>query len=303
MEGIEQCINNHYYRKDLENCPICLDEESLLKEDGVDSVKEVNQSFLKNKYFYFHIVIASTCTLILFYFLLIYLNIYTLNGKEFKLNNFQSLTLEELEKEMESLNMEYIIKDSVYTDSVPRGTIFTQDPLPGTFVKQGRKIYVTVNCMNRQKFTLPDIYNKSKRQSLNQLKSHFKIEFVKSEKYSDISSVVTKMKVGDTEVFPGQKLIKGTTIKLFFGSGRGTSKIMVPNLTGISIAEAFLILESNNLQLGEIIYDGEITDTLTAIISNQRPLFETKLQSGDMVDIVIKQFLDTISKTDSIFTK
>ena len=63
------------------------------------------------------------------------------------------------------------------------------------------------------------------------------------------------------------------------------------------------MLESNNLNLGEIICDGEITDTLTAIISNQRPLSETKLQSGDMVDIVIKQFLDTISKTDSIFTE
>ena len=70
--------------------------------------------------------------------------------QEFELNNFQSLTIEELETQTESLNIEYIITDSVYTDSVPRGTIFTQDPLPGTFVSC-RKIYVTVNCMNRQK--------------------------------------------------------------------------------------------------------------------------------------------------------
>ena len=84
---------------------------------------------------------------------MIYLNVYTLNGKEFELKNFQSLTVDELVKEIESLNIEYIISDSVYTDSVPRGTIFTQDPLPGTFVKPGRKIYITVNCMNRQKFT------------------------------------------------------------------------------------------------------------------------------------------------------
>ena len=282
--------------------------KSLLKVDVVNSIQEVKQntvyqSFLKNKLFYFHIVLACASTLILFYFLLIYLNVYTLNGEEFELKNFQSLTIEELQTEIQSLNLEYIITDSVYTDSVPRGTVFTQDPLSGTFVKPGRKIYITLNCINRQKFTLPNIYNKSKRQSLNQLNSHFKIEFEKSEKYSDISSVVTKMMVGDTEVFPGQKLIEGTTIKLFFGSGRGTSKILVPNLTGISVEDAFIMLEVNNLKLGEIICDGEITDTLTAIISNQRPLFETKLQSGDMVDIVIKQFLDTIIETDSIFTE
>ena len=294
MKGDNQYVNNH------------LDNQSLINDDDLNSKEEVKQNvlkqnFLNNKFFYLHILLASSCTLILFYFLLIYLNVYTLNGKEFELKNFQSLTLEELESEIESMNIKYIISDSVYTDSVPRGTIFTQDPLPGTFIKPGRRIYFTVNCINRQKFTLPDIYNKSKRQSLNQLNSHFKIEFVKSEKYSDISSVVTKMMVGDTEVFPGQKLIEGTTIKLFFGSGRGTNKIMVPNLTGISIEEAFLTLEANNLNLGEIICEGVITDTLTAIISNQRPLSDTKLQSGDMVDIVIKQFLDTMSITDSIF--
>lgn len=296
MKEFKQCINN------------LLDKNSLLKDDDINSKKDikqsvVNQSYFKNKFFYFHIVLASACTLILFYFLLIYLNVYTLNGKEFELKNFQSLSLDELETEIESLNIEYIITDSVYTDSVPRGTIFTQDPLPGTFVKPGRKIYVTVNCINRQRFKLPDIYNKSKRQSVNQLKSHFKIEFVKSEKYSDVSSVVTKMMVGDTEVFPGQKLIEGTTIKLFFGNGRGMNKIIVPNLTGISIEEAFPILEGNNLKLGEIICDGQIKDTLTAIIINQRPLTETTLQSGDMIDIVIKQFLDTLITSDSIFTE
>ena len=34
------------------------------------------------------------------------------------------------------------------------------------------------------------------------------------------------MMVGDTEVFPGQKLIEGTTIKLFLGVEEDTSMIM-----------------------------------------------------------------------------
>ena len=36
------------------------------------------------------------------------------------------------------LDLNYEITDSVYTDSVARGTIFTQDRKPGTFVKSGR---------------------------------------------------------------------------------------------------------------------------------------------------------------------
>jgi len=257
-------------------------------------------SFLKKKIFYFHFIIASFSTLILFYLLLIFLNIYTLNGKEFELRNFQSLSVEEMKLEMDLANLKYIITDSVYTDSVPKGTVFTQDPLPGTFVKEGRKIYITVNCNTSQKFSIPDVFNKSEREAVNQLKSHFKIDFIKSQNYSSISSVVTKIKVGDSEVFPGQYLIEGATITLVFGSGRSSSKIVVPNLIGINKQNAVLLLEESRLRVGEIISEGKITDTLTAIILNQRPLSNTKLQSGDMVDIVISQFADTLIINDTI---
>ena len=53
--------------------------------------------------------------------------------------NFQSLSLDELETEIESLNIEYIITDSVYTDSVPRGTIFTQRSFARNFCETRKK--------------------------------------------------------------------------------------------------------------------------------------------------------------------
>ena len=83
--------------------------------------------------------------------------------KNSELPDFKSLTIEELDVEIKSLGLDYEIIDSVYTDSVDRGTVFV--PLSGTFIKRGRKIYITVNCLNRQKFTIPDIYNKSERQA------------------------------------------------------------------------------------------------------------------------------------------
>ena len=118
------------------------------------SIKEESSlfNFLKHKTFYLHFVLASFSTLILFYLLLIILNIYTLNGKEFELQDFQNFSLEQMRDTLNVLDLNYEITDSVYTDSVNRGTIFTQDPKPGTFVKSGRKIYFTINCINRQNF-------------------------------------------------------------------------------------------------------------------------------------------------------
>ena len=263
----------------------------------------INKIFLKSKLFSFHFLSASICTIILFYFLLIYLDNYTLNGEEFKLPDFQSLTTEKLDIEIKSLGLDYEIIDSVYTDSVVRGTVFTQVPTPGTFVKKGRKVYITLNCLNRQKFSIPDIYNKSERQAINQLKSNFNTKSIKSLNYSDISSVVVKMMVGEMEVFPGQKLISGTTIKLFFGGGRGSNKIELPNMIGYTLEDSYLILKENNLSIGEIIFNGVITDTLRALVYNQRPIPESKLQFGDMVDLEIKQTLDTTISVDSIILK
>ncbi|MGY8989612.1 MAG: hypothetical protein ACKVJA_05090, partial [Flavobacteriales bacterium] len=97
-----------------------------------------------------------------------------------------------------------------------------------------------------------------------------------------------------------QKLIAGTTITVYFGFGRGNSTIIVPLLIGSSAKESKIILEQSNLKVGSIISEGEILDTLNAIVINQRPLSESKLQAGDMVDLVIKQFVDSLKSTDSI---
>lgn len=337
MDGIKQCNNAHFYREDLDSCPFCVtseDVENIISESenisisneipSVEDKKSFFQkvkfffidlkfkisnisfkdvslfSFLKNKVFYFHFILSSLVTLLLFYLLLIFLGVYTLNSKEFELKNFQSFTIEELESEIELNNLKYIILDSVYTDSVPKGTVYTQEPQSGTFVKEGREIYITINCNSSQKFSVPDVYNKSKREATNQLKSHFKVEYVKSANYNSISSVVTKLKVNNTEIFPNQQLIEGTTVTLYFGSGRSSSLIRVPLLVGSSTQFALEVIEQSNLKLGMIIAEGEILDTLNAIVVNQRPLSESKLQHGDMIDIVIRQYADTINKIDSL---
>ena len=92
------------------------------------------------------------------------------------------------------------------------------------------------------------------------------------------------MKVGEMEVFPGQKLISGTTIKLFFGSGRGSNKIELPNMIGTTLEDSYLLLKENNLNIGEIIFNGVISDTLKHLFTSKTHA-ESKLQFGDMVDL------------------
>tara|TARA_B100001029_G_scaffold95646_1_gene78542 strand:+ start:1052 stop:1873 length:822 start_codon:yes stop_codon:yes gene_type:complete len=260
-----------------------------------------NNFFLKNKYFYLHLLFASIVTLCFFWLTFQpFLNWYTLNGQEFKLKDYYGLTVEEASNQFKEIGLKYEVLDSVFTDSVPKGSIYNQNPKPGTLIKQGRLIYFTVNRTTFQKFIIPDVYNKSEREAINQLSSHFELNIKRGQNYSSEASVVTMLKVGNHEVFPGQELIQGTEITVYFGLGRSSSNIIVPLLIGSSTQASQMILEQNNLKLGLIIAEGKILDTLNAMVVNQRPLSESKLQAGDMVDIVIKQLVDSLPIIDSI---
>ena len=110
---------------------------------------------------------------------------------------------------------------------------------------------------------------------------------------------MTQLQVGNIEVFPGQKFVGGTVITVLFGNGRGANAILVPNLIGMSVGDAQQALEDNDLIVGEVIVEGIINDTMSALVFDQRPLFETRLQSGDMVDIMVQQSLGTLDSLDN----
>ena len=247
------------------------------------------------KRFYLHVLLGSISVLVLFYSLLFSIDIYTMHGKEFVLQDYRSFTINSVKEDIEGYGLDFLIVDSVFTDSVPPGTIFHQQPLSGTYVKEGRMIYFTMNRSTKQLFKIPDVYNKSAREAANQLRSsNFNVELEDDHAaYNPISSVVTQLKVGNIEVFPGQEFVGGTLITVLFGNGRGVNAILVPNLIGMSVGDAQQVLQDNDLRVGEVIGEGIINDTISAFVFDQRPLFETRLQSGDMVDIMIQQSLDT----------
>ena len=296
---MKKCDKDHFFSKELEKCPFCMEENNKNKQNNKPSIEEnslINPpffSFLKNKRFYFHFVLASITTVLLFFIWLKSIDYSTLHGKEFKLKNYQSINVNELDKLSEQDNIEFIISDTVFTDSVPKGTVFIQDPLPNTYVKNGRKVYLTINSQNTQKFFVPDVFNKSGREAIVNLTKHFKIILIKDASYSEESSVVISLKVRGDEIFAGQELLKGTPITVIFGSGRNMNTILVPDLIGAHYILAKSILNELYLKIGEVSFEGIITDSSFVVVVKQYPTFERYLQEGDEVDLYFRQIPDT----------
>jgi hypothetical protein len=148
--------------------------------------------------------------------LLIYENNFK-NGK-LEIKNYTGLTLNEVKKEIGYPFVKFIVVDSVFTDSVPKGIVFNQELLEGTFIEEGRLIYITMSRKYQQTFLLHDVYNKSEREAINQLGSYFELEIKRGKNCNPSASVVTMLKVGKKEVFPGDKLIKGTKITVYINN-------------------------------------------------------------------------------------
>jgi beta-lactam-binding protein with PASTA domain len=63
----------------------------------------------------------------------------------------------------------------------------------------------------------------------------------------------------------------------------------MPNLAGLSLADAKSVLQSSQLSLGAVVYEGEINDTMNTKVKRQNPEFvsDATIRSGESVDLFL----------------
>ncbi len=86
---------------------------------------------------------------------------YTRHGVRIKVPNVSKLNYQEAIDELEDLGLEPIIQDSVYSGDFKKMAITEQSPLPGREVKEGRKVYLTINSLPKPKVRMPKLKDNS----------------------------------------------------------------------------------------------------------------------------------------------
>ena len=91
--------------------------------------------------------------------------------------------------------------------------------MPGDFVKENRKIYLTLNPSDYRKVTVPNVLDQTKRQVVIQLKS-LGFQIGKERFVKDLGrDVVRGLEIRSKKVMPGDRLPKNTVIDLVLGDG------------------------------------------------------------------------------------
>lgn len=206
--------------------------------------------------------------------MLIYLKIYTHHSQALSVPDFSGLTLEQASKLAADKNMRVAIMDSVYLQTLPRGTMVEQNPQSGFKVKKNRTIFLVMNALNPEKIKMPDVVGTSIRQARAVLETAGlvvgRIRYVPDIAMNEVLHQFASGK----EIAAGSSIIKGSRIDLVLGNGLGDQQTSVPDLFGLSLAASERKILEAYLNTGAIIYDNSILslqDSLNAKVFKQNP--------------------------------
>ncbi len=177
--------------------------------------------FLRSRSFFIQIGIALVGLLVVVFALQFWLGISTNHDQKIEVPDLNRMSLTEVESKLNELNLDFIVIDSAsYNPKYPKQSVIEQFPEAGDFVKEKRKIYLTLNPSKYRDITIPDINGRTKRQAMSQLQS---IGFVigEFEYVPDIGKdVVRGLKSNEKRLKPGNKLPKNSVIDLVLGDGK-----------------------------------------------------------------------------------
>jgi len=176
--------------------------------------------YLKSKEFLRTIIFIVVVVIILIFGLSKWMHYYTKHDQKIEVPQLEKLSTAEAEKILSDTNLTFYVLDSAsFNPKYPPRSVISQNPTAGDFVKENRKIYLTLNPSTYRKITVPKVIGLTKRQVVIQLKSTgFKIG--KKLYIKDLGlDVVRGLEVSNRKIQPGDKLPKNTTIDLILGDG------------------------------------------------------------------------------------
>jgi eukaryotic-like serine/threonine-protein kinase len=233
-----------------------------------------------------------------------FIGLYTQHGKELTVPVFYGMSIEEIKASGYTKQFDFFVIDSLFDEAHEPGAIIIQDPLPGSKVKKGRNIYVSVVASSPETVLMPDLKDLTLRQALNVLtSSRLKAGRLTYQPSFDKNAILEQFFDGDT-ILPGKTLLKGSIIDLVIGSGESDYQIKVPFLIGKTRKDAIYELNAATFNLGREVYMDSIMDQ-TARVFMQEPLWSSDLPfyPGDSIHIWYKsdelfdfnQYLEKIS--------
>lgn len=258
---------------------------------------------ITGKSFFVNLLVVIVAVMLLVFLFFSLLGVITKHGENEKVPMVTGQNFYQAKGILEAAGFEVGIQDSVYADTAGPLQVLRQNPDADAVVKSGRTIYLTINRAVPPLVEMPDLRGFSLKSAELYLQS-LGLKMGNISYVPDIArNAVKEQKLNGADVAPGAKINMGSSIDLVVGDGIGDFEMDVPDLVGLTVAEARNILQSSNIELGAIIATDAVSDTATAFIAAQKPELFTTLSTGEVVKTKIRagQIIDIwISTTQPV---
>lgn len=246
---------------------------------------------ITSKPLWVHILLAIALIIILLLVFLWSLGLITKHGKTLTIPSVMGASLTEAQTLLEDRGFEIEIQDSVYVDTAAPLSVLRQFPEADAVVKENRTVYLTISRAIAPTIDMPNLEGMSFRTAEMVLKQYglkledtvFKPDFAKN--------AVLEQQHNDQRIKPGTKIAMGSSVVLVLGSGLGQDVFSVPDMFGLTFADARAFLEANGLNLGAPVFDPDVRDSVSAFVYRQSPQRFTedgrinRIRQGQSVDL------------------
>jgi beta-lactam-binding protein with PASTA domain len=227
--------------------------------------------YLSKQPFWVNLLAALVLIFVIIFLFLQSLSWFTNHGAYLKVPAVKGQNVENAIKLLEARGFDVVIQDSIYTDSVPKYTVIKQLPEPDATVKVNRTVFLTINRATPPQITMPKLEGLSLRFALDLLQRNnlrladtiYRPDFMKGS--------ILEQQYNASRVTPGTKLPWGARITLVIGGGLEAQQMLVPNLLGLTFAEAKALLEEKGISLAAVIPLTTVRDTAAAFVYKQNP--------------------------------
>ena len=179
------------------------------------------RKFLTSKAFFIQVAIALGIIIVLVFAIMKWLSYTTNHGEEITVPNLSKLSVEVAEEKLNALDLEYVLLDTTeYDKNFPKFSVVKQDPIAGSKVKEGRKIYIKINSDSYRDVVVPDLIEQSLRQAEPTLLALGLELGTKTYKPYLGKDMVLEMRYKGQKLKAGDKIPKASKIDLVLGDGK-----------------------------------------------------------------------------------
>ena len=184
-------------------------------------------------------------------------------------------------------DIEVVTRDQKYDDRQPKGHVIAQYPEPGTLVKPGKQVLLTIS-MGMQKVSVPDLVGKNLRE--------VDVALMNSQLMAGNSAYVFSDKVSPDRIvgqspLPTEEYGVNKNVDLLISLGKKTETLPLPNLSGTNLDAAKTKLKAWGLNVGRIYSKPDNNKAKYQVISTS-PAPYSYMRKGEVVNILVSSGTD-----------